>query len=158
MLISNRDHTMKKTKKRCVHCHQLFHIKRNSNQNYCTEQTCQSSRKHSWRKRKHIDDPDYRANRQLSNKKWQQSNADYWRKYRATHQEYLKRNRQQQQKRDQRRVKSEHKSDTPHLAKSDAFIAENDIKSGVYEIIPVVDSTLAKSDALIVKISLMSCS
>jgi hypothetical protein len=115
-------------------------------------------RKHSWRKHKRADDPDYRINRQLTNKKWQQRHTDYWRNYRARHPEYAERNRKQQRIRDQRHIKGHRKSNAWHLAKSDALPIKNDIKTGIYRIKPVTGAGLAKSDALLVEISLMTMS
>lgn len=149
---------MRKTKKNCAHCHQLFVPHLNPQQYYCSQRACQNKRKYIWRKRKHADDIDYRINKRLTNKKWQRKRADYWRKYRAAHPEYVERNRQQQRLRDQKYIQGVCISDASHLAKSDALPTKNNIKSGVYRIRPVASVDLAKSDALLVEISLMTMS
>lgn len=149
---------MRKIKKSCVHCHQSFVLRLNPQQRYCSQRACQNMRKHIWRKCKHAADPDYRTNRQLTNKKWQQSHTDYWRNYRAANPEYTERNRRQQRIRDQQRTKSHPKNNASHLAKSDALPTKNDIKTGIYRIRPVAGMNLAKSDALLVEISLMALS
>ena len=149
---------MERTRKRCAHCHQTFRTKRNPAQHHCAKQACQNARKRHWRKHKHIGDPDYRENRRRANKKWKKHHAGYWRKYRTTHPEYVERNRQQQQQRDRQRAKSKFERDASPLAKGDALAAKNAIQSGVYRITPVPDIDLAKSDALLVKISLMTTS
>jgi hypothetical protein len=48
-------------------------------------------------------DPDYRANRRESQKKWLERNRDYWRKYRSRHPDYCERNRLLQKGRDTKR-------------------------------------------------------
>lgn len=149
---------MRKIKKNCANCHQLFLPRQNPQQNYCSQRTCQNKRKYLWRKRKHAADPDYRINKQLSNKKWQRKRTDYWRKYRAAHPEYVERNRQKQWLRDQKHIQGVCKSDASHLAKCDASPPKNSIKSGVYRISPVASVGLAKSDALLVEISYMTMS
>lgn len=147
---------MRKIKKNCAHCQQSFVLCLNPQQRYCSQHACQNKRKSIWRKSKHADDPDYRINKQSTNKRWQQGHPDYWRKYRATHPEYEKRNRQQQWLRDQKHIQGVCKSDASHLAKCDASPPKNNIKSGVYRISPIASARLAKSDALLVEISLMT--
>jgi hypothetical protein len=147
---------MQKIKKYCVHCCQLFIPRHNPQQDYCSQRVCQNKRKYLWRKRKQMDDPDYRINKQFTNKKWQRKRADYWRNYRAAHPEYVKRNRQQQRLRDKKYAQGHCKSDASPLAKSDTLQAENNIKSGIYRISPVVGAGLAKSDALLVEISFIT--
>jgi hypothetical protein len=39
------------------------------------------------------------------------------------------------------------------IAKSDALIPETPLETGIYQLVPVTNSMIAKSDALLVKIS-----
>jgi hypothetical protein len=121
--------------------------------------SCQAARKRHWRKQKHANDFDYRENQQRANKSWQQRHPDYWRHYRETHPNYTQRNREQQLMRDQRRHQKVCKSDAlslATLAKSDALAMSSPVKSGIYCLMPVTRHVLAKSDALIVEIALVS--
>lgn len=74
---------------------------------------------------KRINDPDYRENQKHAYKKWLKESPHYWKQYRANHPDYAKRNREQQRERN-------------HLRKK--LLGNN-------------ASLIAKSDALIVKIS-----
>lgn len=151
---------MEKTKKFCVHCHQEFVCKRNPKQCYCAEHTCQNIRKREWRKQKLVRDPDYRQNQQRTNERWQRQHADYWRRYRETHQEYTDKNRQQQRIRDEKRAQIAREGNASHLAKSDALpvtkITQPIIKSGLYQLIPLMRRDLAKSDALTVELAVIT--
>ena len=152
---------MKKIKKTCAHCYQSFALQRNPQQSYCSQNACQNRRKQLWRKRKHTNDPDYRINRQAANKKWQQRRPDYWRKYRAARPKYVTHNRQQQRVRDQRKhARHSLQVPAPILAKSDALptsrTAQPPIQSGTYRMVFLESHALAKSDALLVRISLIT--
>ncbi len=154
---------MEKTKKCCVHCHQLFICKRNPGQHYCSEQACQKARKRFWRKQKYAGDPDYRDNQRRAEKNWQQHHPDYWCRYRECHPAYTQHNREQQGLRDHGRSGKVYKSDAwllSNLAKSDALpdtkTAPDTVKSGLYRLIPVTRADLAKSDALTVEISIVT--
>lgn len=150
---------MGKSKNHCLHCHQIFESCRNPVQRYCSQISCQNARKNSWRKQKKKTDVEYRVNQYRANQTWQQSRSDYWRNYRATHPEYVRRNKEQQQRRDLRRKVCKI-GDTSHLAKSDVFQEVNlplmPIKAGFYHLIPFQESHLAKSDALTVKLSVIT--
>jgi hypothetical protein len=148
---------MEKIKKCCAHCHEAFFTKRNPLQQYCNHQACQNARKCHWRKQKRADDPDYRQNQRRANQKWQKRCSLYWRQYRATHADYTQRNRQQQANRDRQRSQKSHFGDASFLAKSDALGGKNPDLSGCYHLVRVTPD-LAKSDALLVKISLITAS
>jgi hypothetical protein len=135
----------------CKNCGVIFISKRNPNQYYCNKVSCQNARKNSWRVQKRSEDPDYLDNHKLANKNWRERNQKYWCQYRKQHPECIIRNRQLQRSRDKRR-----RCQAPHdLAKSDAFDVNSSIKSGTYKLLPI-NSLLAKSDALIVEISLIT--
>jgi len=143
-------------KKNCISCNVIFETKRNPQQTYCAKQSCQNRRKHLWRKTKLEQDPDYSLNKQKANKRWQQLHSSYWREYRARHPTYTERNRQQQRERDRRRNKLLSRHDASHLAKCDALPEENALPTGTYKLIPLDEQFLAKSDALTVKLFLIT--
>lgn len=138
-------------KKPCKNCRQIFLITRNPRQHYCSQLHCQRARKNQWRKNVRYSDSDYRKNQSLANQRWQADHPDYWKQYRASHQKYVQRNRERQRMRD-RCARIPVQTQAAHLAKSDALPEKNLIHSGNYWIIPVVANSLAKSDALFVKI------
>lgn len=148
---------MEKIKKCCAHCHEAFTAQRNPLQQYCGHQACQNARKCGWRKQKRVVDPDYRQNQRRANQKWQKQCSLYWRQYRATHADYTQRNRQQQANRDRQRSQKVHLSDASLLAKSDALDNKNPDLSGCYSLTRLTPD-LAKSDAFIVKISVLTTS
>jgi hypothetical protein len=97
-------------------------------------------------------DPDYKANQQACQRRWCENNPDYWQRYRASHPKYNQRNRELQRLRNQkRRVDA-----SARIAKRYASSDQIDIKSGVYKIIPVDGSSIAKRYALIVKLDVIS--
>lgn len=139
-------------KKNCHHCCLPFTPKRNPKQSYCSNLSCQNTRKNTWWKQKQKYDPDYRENKRNAQKNWLKRNPNYWHKYRDVHPEYTVRNRQQQRVRDKKRIKRSPEVENLDLAKSDALDEKGRIKSGTYRLMPC----LAKTDALIVQISLIS--
>ncbi len=145
----------KLTKNHCLKCKQLFTVKRNPNQQYCSQGTCQNTRKSEWHKAKRSNDPDYQHNHNAACKNWREQNKGYCRKYRDTNPKYAQRNRQLQRDRDCRRANARTKSHASHLAKSDALTATALVPEGRYHLIPE-DCNLAKSDALLVNIAVIS--
>jgi hypothetical protein len=144
-------------KKHCKFCRQIFLITRNPEQYYCCKPDCQRARKNQWRQNKRHNDSDYRSNQRKTNQRWQACHPDYWKLYRASHQQYVQRNRDKQRMRDGRE-KIQIQVQETHLAKSDALHKKNLINSGNYWLIPALDKNLAKSDALFVKIDLITTS
>lgn len=134
---------------RCQHCGGYLVECRNPNQHYCHKPDCQKQRKNLWRRNKLDADSDYKSNQNAANRKWRESHKTYWKNYRAKHPDYVIRNREKQRIRDK-------KNKVSHLAKSDASTPKNIIASGSYYLIPATESNLAKSDALIVKIALIT--
>lgn len=154
---------MENVRKYCKQCHQLVIPKRNPHQNYCGQKTCQNKRKHLWRKQKRALDEDYRENQQQVNQQWHQRHPDYWHQYRQAHPAYTERNREQTRLRRQHRQQqlvNPHQGDASLFAKSDALSntksMRESIKPGIYRLIPTSRPEFAKSDALMVTISLIS--
>jgi hypothetical protein len=126
---------------RCANplCRRVFHPNpRVKNQRYCDKSNCQRARKARWQRQKMKEDPDYRDNHRDGQQAWLERNRDYWRRYRALHPEYVKRNRLLQRERDRRRR---------DFAKMDALGEISFVKAGRYYLIPA-KSNLAKMDAL----------
>ena len=126
---------------RCAnpHCRRLFHPNpRVKNHRYCDKRDCQRARKRRWQRQKMRDDPDYRDNHRAGQQAWLERNRDYWRRYRALHPEYVKRNRLFQKERDRKRQ---------DLAKMDALGEISSVKPGSYYLIPA-KGDLAKMDTL----------
>ncbi len=142
-------------KKHCKGCGQIFLITRNPGQHYCGNPDCQRVRKNKWRRSARHEDSDYRNNQSHSNRRWQASHPDYWKQYRASHQKYVQQNREKQRVRDGR-AKIPLQAQVTHLAKSDALHGKNLINLGNYWLIPAPSNNLAKSDALFVKIDLIT--
>jgi len=149
---------MEKIKKYCVHCHQPLVCLRNPQQRYCEKKKCQNARKNLWRKHKKANDKDYQANQRRSNKTWHQCHPGYWRQYRQSNPIYTQQNREKQKIRDKKRSDL----NASHLAKSDASPTIKSLRSlikpGFYHIVPVTQPNLAKSDALIVEIAVITSS
>jgi hypothetical protein len=126
---------------RCANpqCRRLFHPNpRVKNQRYCDKKDCQRDRKARWQRQKMRDDPDYRDNHRDGQQSWIETNRGYWRRYRALHPEYVRRNRILQRERDMKRR---------DLAKMDALGEISPVRPGSYYLIPA-RGNLAKMDVL----------
>jgi hypothetical protein len=142
-------------RRKCKHCHQNFSPRpQNPDQQYCSERACQRARKRIWQNRKLLADPDYHANQSAAQSSWQERNSDYWSKYREKHPDYVERNREHQRERNLRR-RGQDTSLLP-IAKMDASMPESAINSGRYLLSRVADGRIAKMDALIVEINVVS--
>jgi len=131
----------------CLGCKEAFYARPQSpGQKYCSADSCQQARKRRWQRNKLKTDTAYRENQKDAQQRWRGSHPSYSRDYRAAHPDYVARNREKQRQRD-------HAS---RLAKMDASIGENAIPSGRYKLIPVHASDLAKMDAWMVNISVVS--
>ena len=140
----------------CICCGRRF-TARDERQRYCLRPECQRMRKRKWHVIQLATDEDYRQGRIDSQKKWLKHRPSYWREYREQHPAYLERNRTGQVKRNGHRkhdalgcirLKPE-----PVIAKTDAAWP---LKSGAYRIIPLDGALIAKTDAAIVELSLIS--
>jgi hypothetical protein len=143
----------------CCYCNGLFEIYRNPTQTYCAKRACQNARKQRWRRQKLQIDASYQENKKASQSRWSTKNPTYWQEYRERHPAYTSRNRQQQRVRQQRKRRL-----AVGLAQEVA-IKKTIHRSEYYQLVPVAlgdnaslfaTRPLAKSDALIVKISLVS--
>jgi len=134
----------------CCHCGRYFPPSpRQKKQLYCSEKACQQARKAAWQRKKMIRDPVYRANQKQSQADWQGRNADYWKRYRATHPEQADRNRGLQKVRNKRRhSRGVDKMDALVIAKMDASRSgKSSVGSwlpGHFWLVPMI----AKMDAL----------
>lgn len=129
----------------CLCCGRFF-TPRNRKQNYCSVVKCQRARKSDWQRQKIKTDPDYKRDQRISQKKWLNSNPDYWKSYRLNNPEKAERNRALQRLRNKNRLKKV-RSNNPVIAKmdvrKDAVNPVNMMSSGQFWLVPVI----AKMDA-----------
>jgi hypothetical protein len=136
--------------KLCAACGQRFTLRPQvPTQRYCSTPSCQRERHRRWQQDKRQSDPDYRDNQARAQQAWSQRNRDYWSTYRDSHPEYAKRNRKKQIKRNARRKST-------LIAKMDASTPVNPPPSGIYRLSPVTTSVIAKMDAWIVELTVLS--
>ncbi len=136
----------------CVHCYDFFTPSpRHKNQCYCMKPECRRAKKAAWKRHKTSIDPKFKADHQLSCKKWAHRNPGYWTQYRERNPEKAQRNRILQTIRNRRRKKARKSSrcgDQNLIAKVDASIINNFSIVGQFWLVPVI----AKVDALKVNI------
>ncbi len=138
----------------CLNCRCTFIPKKNPNQQYCSQRQCQNIRKNLWHKKKRSSDPDYKYNHNAACKRWRTNNRGYYSNYRDSHPEYVEHNRRKSKER--KRSATTCKNDgMSKFAKSDALMCGNQVKSGIYRLIPE-SCEFAKSDTLIVNIVVIS--
>lgn len=125
----------------CVHCTQRF-TPRNRLQSYCNKPRCQGARKAAWKRIKTKTDPDYRAAKKLSQRKWAANNSGYWKTYRERHPEKAVRNRMLQTIRNRRRSNAA-SSGQALIAKRDASNPLEFNPIGQLYLVPLI----AKGDA-----------
>jgi hypothetical protein len=136
--------------KRCLACAAVFPANpRVPAQNYCPQAQCQLERRRLWQRQKRRSDHDYQENQRQCQVRWRKSHPDYWQHYRAEHPDYADRNREQQRDRNAARQAN-------RIAKMDAIGRTSPLVSGTYRLSPVERSEIAKMDAWIVKITLLS--
>ena len=137
--------------KTCACCRRIFVTNpRINNQLYCSRPECQRTRKRKWQREKLAKDSAYRDNQAAAQKEWCSRNKGYWKEYRKRNPAYAERNRQSQRERNgQRRSK---------IAKMDASGQKTTISSGRYRLVPLTEDVIAKMDALIVEIAVVSSS
>ncbi|MCJ7601257.1 MAG: hypothetical protein MUO63_07095 [Desulfobulbaceae bacterium] len=139
----------------CKHCHNGFYPRpQNPDQQYCSERECQRARKRIWQKKKLLTDSDYQANQHEAQRCWQEDNPDYWQDYRKRHPDYVDRNRELQRDRNRRRRGQDTGQVT--IAKMDASMPKIPINPGRYLLSRVDSGVIAKMDALIVEIHVVS--
>ena len=83
------------------------------------------------------------------------TDPDYYKEYRKKNDAYTKKNRTRQADRNKnRRVHLQNQA--PNLiAKMDASKSNNDMNTGVYQLIPMIDGKIANMDALIVQLTVV---
>lgn len=136
--------------KQCAGCGQTFHPRPQSPQQaYCPAPSCQRERRRHWQQTRRQHDPEYRDNQSRAQASWAARHPDYWREYRRTHPAADERNCTLQRERDaRRRVRV--------LAKMDVSTAVLPLPAGTYRLIPATPDDLAKMDAWMVQITLVS--
>lgn len=144
-------------KRRCAACGGLFVPRRNvPQQRYCSNPACQRTRRRRWQRQKLKADADYRANQAAAQQRWRERHPDYWRRYRQAHPEYAERNREQQRVRNRRGRSAGTGPSPPPIAKMDAYRSKKPIHSGTYRLVPVTAEGVAKRDAYLVEMHLLS--
>lgn len=106
----------------------------------------------------------YRNDQKDAQKLWLEKNPGYWKDYREKNSQYAERNRQKQRERNRSsRAQTDREPSSGPIAKMDASIAKMDAIgpesptfSGIYKLVPLAGSEIAKMDALIVEITAIS--
>lgn len=136
--------------KQCAGCGKAFHPRAQTpKQTYCSSPVCQRERRRRWQQARRQSDPEYRDNQSRAQESWAERRRGYWREYRRTHPEYRERNRRLQRERDARRRERV-------LAKMDVSPRDSPVPSGTYRLSPVRRDDLAKMDAWMVRITVVS--
>jgi len=137
--------------KTCLCCKKHFHPHPAvRHQQYCSDPECQKARKRKWQKEKLANDSDYRANQAEAQGQWRSRNKGYWREYRKKNPAYTEKNRLGQRERNRRRRSG------PGIAKMDELKVKTLIPSGRYRLVPFCNQGIAKMDALIVELGVIS--
>jgi hypothetical protein len=144
-------------KRRCAACGDLFVPRRNvPQQRYCSKPACQRTRRQRWQRHKLKSDADYRANQAAAQRRWRERHRTYWRRYRQRRPEYAERNRDRQGERNRRRRSAGPAPAPPGIANMDASRAQTPFRSGTYRLIPVTAARVAKMDAYLVEMHVLS--
>jgi hypothetical protein len=135
----------------CIHCGKNFIPNpRIKNQRYCSDIPCQRARRAKWAREKMAKDPDYRDNKRSSQEKWFKRHRGYYKKYRATHPEYVNRNRLLQLRRNSMRRKNKM---SKMIAKIDALTGGLFSRKGeLFKLIPQGYGMIAKMNSCVVKL------
>ncbi len=143
-------------KRTCMCCGRWFIPRANvPNQQYCSRRICQNARRQRWHKKKLNGDADYRADQYASQERWCKKNPGYWKRYRDLHPDYCHRNREMQKSRNGKRARIRKQAEGL-IAKRYALANQSGIISGYYSLLPADGATIAKSDALLVKLNVVS--
>jgi hypothetical protein len=144
-------------KRRCAGCGCLFVPRRNvPQQRYCSQRACQRTRRRRWQRQKLKADADYRANQAAAQQRWRERHPDYWHRYRQSHPEYAARNRERQCARNRRRCSAGTSPSVPAIAKMAAYCSHKPFSSGTYRLVPVTAEGVAKMDAYVVEMHVLS--
>lgn len=131
---------------------------RNPNRTFCNSPACQKVRKRIWQKQKMASDPDYKANQRDAQKVWRDANPDYYKEYRKKNDALRIHQKSRTRQADRNKNRRVHlQNQAPNLiAKMDALKSNNDMNTGVYQLIPMIDEKIANMDALIVQLTVMT--
>ena len=144
-------------KRRCAACGCLFEPRRNvPQQRYCSKRACQRTRRRRWQRQELKTDADYRANQAAAQQRWRARHPDYWRRYRQNRPDYAERNREQQRARNRRRRSAGTGPSPPPIANMDAYRSQTPVCSGTYRLVPVAAPGVAKMDAYVVEMRVLS--
>ena len=144
-------------KRRCAGCGELFVPRRNvPQQSYCSKRVCQRTRRRRWQRQKLKSDADYRANQAAAQRRWHERHPEYWRAYRQRHPAYTEHNRKRQRERNRRRRSAGTGPSPPVIANMDAYATERPVRSGTYRLVPVAAPGVAKMDAYLVEMHVLS--
>ncbi len=144
-------------KRRCAACDGLFTPRRNvPHQRYCSRPACQRARRRRWQRAKRQQDADYRANQATAQRAWCARHRDYWRRYRRAHPQYTARNRERQRERNRHRRREVASRAPPVIAKMHEYESQGLFHSGTYRLIPVSGQGVAKMDAYLVEMQVLS--
>jgi len=136
--------------KQCVACRQKFQPRPQvPKQRYCSTPKCQRARRRHAEKIKRKNDPDYKDNQVRAQQAWSKRNSDYWQEYRRTHPEYLERNQRLQRERSQKRKMK-------LIAKMGVLPPDSPVPSGIYRLVPVALTGIAKMDVWTLEIKFIS--
>jgi hypothetical protein len=135
--------------------HHFFDIDpQHPNQQYCSSKECQKARKAKWQREKLSTDEHYKENQADCIKRWKEKNPNYFKQYRKNNLEYTKRNRKKQRERNfRKRVPKLLQSTSKPIAKMDVVIPKI---SGKYLLTPINDQVIAKMDAVMVELSVIT--
>ena len=139
----------------CIHCGKEHQRNpRVKKQQYCAAKACQRARRARWQRTKLNRDDDYRKNQARCQKQWQERNAGYYKRYRATHPAYEERNRTMQVLRDQRRKGcGTGERGLQMLAKMDSLLRPYYSRKGSrFKLLAELPGNLAKMDSLTVRL------
>ena len=143
--------------KRCACCHdELPSIHAVRNHRYCSKPDCQKERKKLWHRQKLLVDKAYQESKADAQRKWSSANSGYWKEYRANHPDYVERNREKQRERNRKRPRKRELPASPVIAKMDAPTPQKVIPFGRYRLVPLATDMIAKMDALVVEIGVVS--
>jgi hypothetical protein len=128
------------------------------NQNYCSSIDCQRERRRIWQKSKRSNDDDYKKDQIDAQNVWLRRNPGYWKEYRKNNPGYTERNRRLQKIRNLRakhRLKVRN-SKIEKIAKMDEYEQKKAMLSGYYTLYPINVDKIAKMDAILVKIDVIT--
>ena len=144
-------------KRRCAACDRRFEPRPNvPHQRYCSRPECQRMRRRRWQRQKLEADADYRANQAAAQRRWRERHPEYWRRYREHHPDAAERNRERQRERNRQRRQAATGPSPPAIANMDAYGSQRLIRSGTYRLVPVPAPGVAKMDAYVVKMQVIT--